>query len=592
MKPTDAIPIALAWLLAAGALHARFTPPAEGRATFRLDQIPLDPAMLSDLSRQLVAIARANPMRTPEQRRHTAKSLALAIALDPREDEARNLLSQYLENPRPDAPQTTAAPAKINALWQTIAWLESPQAGTHGHTLATLLLDVAATQDPEHPRARAHHGEATAWSGWIPPLATYQESTTPPPPPRVTPDTRPDASGKTTVPPLAEAHVRTVIWRGSTPTVVTLRMQASQPPETSETPENPQPLCIGPHPQEGGVNPLTRTVTSLLASRHQSVPHHHRVRITCPEHEAALAGSAPRSVSAAAALLASAAVTGTEPDALVLGEVDANGRLSLPPDFWLSLVSLPPDPGHKLILPTQASAWLPSLLALEKTRFFIDHEVLLARDFDHLLALAAKQPPAETGTVTASYHDIRERSTGQDLRDYLANRFVRQRLEELASQAPWHASASMLRLQAAGLRPVVIHRAVLATELRMAIAPMKAVTAALDREFFDAALTARETAAMGEIHDRCRENIDRFEKVTARTDQDLFQAARALTATLRTLERTTRSRGEPALLQFTIHRALRDFAGQYEALVKLLRQEESKGVSSGAVPSQGGALPE
>ncbi|MFZ9938632.1 MAG: hypothetical protein ACO3JG_16470, partial [Luteolibacter sp.] len=495
MKTTRAPALALAWLFAASPLHGRFTPPADGPVAFRRDRLALDPATLSDLSRQLVAIARDNPMRTPEERRHTAKSLALALALDPRNDEARNLVSRYRENQRPDTPQPTAAPARTDAIWKTIGWLESPQAGTHGHTLATLLLDIAAAIDPDHPRARSHAGEATAWSGWIPPLAAYREFTTPPPPPPpFTPDTEPDASGKTAVPPLAKASVRTVVWQQSKPTVATLRMQASLPPETSENPDKPESLQVGPRPAEGGVNPLTRTITSLLASRGQAIPHPLRVHITCPEDEAALAGHAPRHLSAAAALLASAAVTGNEPDALVLGEVDANGRLSLLPGFWKSLVSLLPDAGRKLILPAEAATWLPSLLALEKPQFFLDHEVLLARDFDHLLTLAAKRPPAEIATATTSFADLRQRASGPDLRDYLANRFVRQRLEELASQASWHASASMLALQSAGLRPFVIHRAVLAAELRMAIAPMAAVSAPLVREFVDAApaLTAQE----------------------------------------------------------------------------------------------------
>lgn len=588
MKTTRAPALALAWLFAASPLHGRFTPPADGPVAFRRDRLALDPATLSDLSRQLVAIARNHPMRTPEERRHTAKSLALALALDPRNDEARHLISRYCENQWPDTPQPTAAPARTDAIWKTIGWLASPQAGTHGHTLATLLLDVAAATDPDHPRARAHAGEATAWSGWIPPLTAYQEFTTPPPPPSppVTPDTEPDAPGNTAVPPLAKASLRTLVWQKSKPTVVTLRMQASLPPETSEKPDKPEPLQVGPRPAEGGANPLTRTITSLLASRSQVIPHHLRVHITCPEDEAALAGHAPRHLSAAAALLASAAVTGNEPDALVLGEVDANGRLSLPPDFWLSLVSLQPDAGRKLILPTDAASVLPSLLALEKPRFFLDHEVLLARDFDHLLTLAAKLPSAEIATAATSFADLRQRASGPELRDFLANRFVRQRLEELASQAPWHASASMLALQSAGLRPFVIHRAVLAAELRVALAPMDAVTAALHRGAADAALTARENTSLGGILEQCREKIDRFEKVTARTDQDLFQAARSLTVTLRTLERTTRSRTDPGLIHHNIHRLLSDYEVQYEALEKLLREEESKGLTNDAASSR------
>ncbi|HSP43310.1 MAG TPA: hypothetical protein VLO11_10600, partial [Luteolibacter sp.] len=521
-------------------------------------------------------IARTSPMQTPEQRRDTAKTLALALALDPRNDDARKLVSQYRKDEQPVAQEPAATTAKIDPLWKTIAWLESPQAGTHGRTLGALLLDVAAAADPDHPRARDHAGESAAWSGWVSPLAAYQGPAVRPRPERVTPETKPDVPDQPTAPPLAEAAVRTVVWQKSAPVVVSLRMQASLRTEVSE---NPTPLRIGPRPEEGGVNRLTRSVAALLEARDKSVPKTLRVRISCPEYEAALAGNMPRRVSAAAAVLASAAVTGHEPDALVLGEVDADGRLSLPDDFWQTLVSLPPDAGRKLIVPAQAADWLPSLLALEKAQFLLDHEVLLARDLDQLLTLAAKQPAAEIAAATASFADLRQRGNGQDVRDYLANRFVRQRLEELASQAPWHASADTLRLQSAGQRPVSVNRAVLAAELRIAIAPMTAVTAALDREFVDTALTAKEIDSLGGIHDQCREKIDRLEIATARTDQDLFLSARALAASLRGLERSTRARGEYEEVQYSIRRTLRDFALQYETLEKLLRQEESKGPS-------------
>ncbi|HSP43517.1 MAG TPA: hypothetical protein VLO11_11645, partial [Luteolibacter sp.] len=128
MKTTRVILIALAWLTAAGALHGRYVPPADGIVAFRRDQLPLDPATMTELSQRLVSIARTSPMQTPEQRRDTAKTLALAIALDPRNDDARKLVSKYRKDEQPVAHEPAAAPAKIDPLWKTITWLESPQA--------------------------------------------------------------------------------------------------------------------------------------------------------------------------------------------------------------------------------------------------------------------------------------------------------------------------------------------------------------------------------------------------------------------------------------------------------------------------------
>ena len=572
-----------AWLMGSLAVDGRFVPPQDGSDAFRRDRLPIDAATMSDLSRRLVAMARAQPMETPAQRRDVACMLGLAVALDPQNAEAGKLIDFYQNHPQPQQATGGIAAAEIEPVWRTIAWLESPDAGADGRTLAALLRDAAAAAAPDDERAKAKAGAASAaWNGWIPPLAAYE---TPAATPQREPagETVPPAPAPAAGPALASVSLRTVIWqrvieenrRIRKPVVVSLQMTAILHEENDGDEPSHTPLRIG----HGLTDTVTRRVGDLLAARGKSIPDDWKVRIIWPEEGQPETKIRSQPVSAAAAVLASAAITGREPDALVIGEVDPSGRFSLPWDFWKILRALEPDQGRRLILPVEAMDWLPSLLAMDQAAFFFDHEVLLAKNFDELLALSAKSPSDEIAKVCAQYADIRTRGQQGNVRDYLANRFVRQRLAELSQQAPWHASAKLLHIQSAGQRPVTLTRAAVASELRTAILPLKVIADVMKREYQEEVFTAAELKSLGEIHDRCRERIDRLANLVERVDQDLFLAARSVTAGLRTLDRSTRTRGEDLEVQEIVRRQLREFATAFEALDGSLATEENKGIS-------------
>jgi hypothetical protein len=312
---------------------------------------------------------------------------------------------------------------------------------------------------------------------------------------------------------------------------------------------------------DGIMDPLNQTLRNLLTARNELIPAGARVRINSREFELAAQAGRPRPVAAAAAVLASAAVTGREPDATILGGVDAEGNLMLTRDFWEQLRAFDKSSGHRLVLPAAARELLPSMLAMERHDFFIQHEVLLAKDFNELLDLTAKEPPPAMAAARAKFADIRSRGAGQDVRSYLANRFVRQRLEELCREAPWHASAEMLYTQASGNRPRTVSRAVLAAELHHAIEPMAWIPQTKDRE-----LTQRELKSLEGMHDLYRQRIDPLNRVAERLDNDLLEQARLLSVALRTLERAPRTRGEGNLLRQAIERARDEFNRLYRTL--------------------------
>jgi hypothetical protein len=510
------------------------------------------------------------PGETAAERQAAARMLALAMALDPANANARELLAAYqngAQKPEPDAGQLGKSLARI---WQLVAWLETPEAGENGQALAACLKDVLVISDPKHPRAAALRkaGEKGAWAGWVPGIDAYGSEKT-------------AADHGIEIQPAAEggillekARVRTVLWRKPLEDEsaewalgpALLRMTATADEHAAFS------IVIGSGEMESRLAPQARMLENMLAAQYDPLPHGIRIRIDSREFGQAPPSGTRQSISAAAAVLASAAITGREPEAYIIGQVDASGAFKLPTGFWDQLQALGPGKGRRLVLPAAAADWLPSVLAMENPGFFMDYEVLLAEDFRHLLDLSAKTPDGDVAAATAKFREIRERAGSQDVRSYLANRFVRQRLDELAQSAPFHASAAMLLTQAKGDRPTLVKREVLAAELRRATQPMAWIMKFSDQDFSD-----EEIKKLGETHDLCRARVDRMERYAAKTDLDLLERARAAAIALRNLDRAARARGEHWQVRESVRGSRADFIRLYEELAGGLAAESGEG---------------
>jgi hypothetical protein len=502
--------------------------------------------------------------------------LALAVALDPANERARELATSYQDGSHEPAPDPERTGRSLATLWQVIAWLETPQAGADGQALAACLMDVAAVADPRHPRAAVlrQSGEKGAWAGWVPALAAYEvkKSIDVPEKPDPTPaDPEPSADPAIR---LAKAQIETLLWQksGSGDSAqwslgpAPLQMVAEK---ISEDGHQPFSLVIGDNDESKRLlEPTAKSIEKLLLAQHQQLPKGIRIHITGPGLAQSLSSKRKQSISAAAAVLASAALTGVDPDALVIGGIDDSGAFKLPSGFWNQLLGLGSGGGRRLVVPAAATAYLPSILAMEKPEVFMEFEVLLAKDFAQLLELTAKTPDGPAAAATTKFREIRSKAGGQDVRTYVANRFVRQRLAELSQEAPWHASAGMLYTQGSGNRPTQVVRAVLAAELQRATTPMAAVADLPDWHGDNEILKQ-----VGEIHDRCRADIDRMERYSNKADQDLLENARNTANSLRVLDRAARARGEQYLVQASARTAKAAFAKLYRKLVAMLAKE-------------------
>ncbi len=529
-------------LAAATCLWAEnFAPPAEGPVAFRRDRVPLDAEAMAGLSRQLATLAEGLDFQTAANRRAAAQMLALSAALDPANSNTRELIDRFQKGHDP----TAADPAEVakcrERVRHCLTWLETPAAGTHGQALAACLMDVMLISDPENPRteglgAAEEHG---AWKGWIPEIAAYEPvvevKSTPPEEPSIA---KPGIL-------LSEAVVFAPLWKKvgkieSAKWILSpapLQMSAEMVPAEGGV-EQPFSIIVGSTDHERRLGLLSVALLKVLKKQHGSLPAGGRVIITSD----ALASPPPNkrlAISAAAAVLASSAISGREPAATIIGLIDETGAFTLPTGFWEQLQSLGQGQGGRLVLPSAAATYLPSMLALEKPGFFFDYEILLAANFQELLDFSAKIPQGTVEKASAQFREIREKAAPQATGQYLANSFVRRRLAEITQDAAYHYSAKMLALQGAGNRPAFVRRDVLAFELRRATEPIDWIVKDEDNRF-----EPSEVNQLGPTHESCRSEVNRLFRYAEKGDRELLVRVQEMVATLRPLERALRARDQ------------------------------------------------
>ncbi|MEN9974476.1 MAG: hypothetical protein RLZZ282_482, partial [Verrucomicrobiota bacterium] len=128
---------------------ADFIPPQEGPVPFRRDKIPLNVEEMTWISHQLEAMARGWNPTTDVHRRAAAQMLALALALDPANANARNLVSEYEQNHRQTPGDGALREPQPERMLADMKWLESEPAGDDGAALAACLKDILALTDPK-----------------------------------------------------------------------------------------------------------------------------------------------------------------------------------------------------------------------------------------------------------------------------------------------------------------------------------------------------------------------------------------------------------------------------------------------------------
>ena len=517
----------------------KFAPPAEGPVAFRRDRIPLEAEAMADLSRQLATLAEGLDFKTAASRRGAAQMLALSVALDPANGKTRELIGKFQK----ESPPAVADPGELAKCREQIrhhlTWLETPESGRQGQALAACLADVMLISEPEHPQAETLRaaGERGAWQGWIPELAAYETVVAVKPVPK---EESPPAQPRTLLP---KAQVSAPLWKmiGKDESAkwilrpAPLQMAAEMTP-AKQAESQPFSLIIATTNGHRQFSKLSIPILQVLRKQHGDLPAGGRVTISSAALDLSLISNKRQTISAAAAVLASSAISGREPDATIIGLIDENGAFKLPTGFWVQLQSLGPGTGGRLVLPSAAADYLPSMLALEKPGFFLEYEVLLAANFQELLDMTDKAPREHFSKVSAQFREIRAKAGSQAIGQYLANSFVRRRLAELAREATYHHSAKMLALQGAGNRPAFISRKVLASELRRTIEPIDRIAKEKNPNF-----GRTELDQLSSAYETCRGEVGRIFNYTEKSDRDLLFHVQEMVSTLRPLERALRT---------------------------------------------------
>ncbi len=571
-------------------MAADFVAPTETPSTFRRDLLPLDVEMIAGLSKALTKAVRGIDSKTAENRRAAAQLLALASALNPGNQKARERLADFKRNlHRPDLGDTERA-SLIQQIDSVITGLDFPEAGDTGRGLAAYLKDVVRYLDPtaQDTDAPAPVAELGNWEGWVPGLSAYEEIAPSKAPAKML---EPEAPEQEFL--LAQAEVTTPIWKKVSVAETekwelspeTLKMQADK-----VTPPLGEPdafSIIGRGPAASLSAQTAQTILfQLLRNEGKTLPKHGNIIIGSSLEGALLVSENPTTINAAAAVLASAALTGRVPNATILGTVDAKGVYELPRGAWEQLRCLGPGNGGRLVLPAaMAKTDLPAILAMENPKFFFDYEVVLAANFQELLELSAKEPGEALTKASSLFQQIREKIGTQPIGQYVANSFVRRRLSEVFQLAPYHASVKMLGIQGAGNRPIYVSRLIFALELRHALEPLNWLLVRTEPT-----LGVEEYRKILTSHEACTTAIEKLSHYADRSEDDLLTKLKELMLQVRNLERATRTRGEEyeaALAINVAHISLIRYASGFKELLDSACNDSPVAPAPPAPPPQG-----
>ncbi|BCU76628.1 hypothetical protein [Luteolibacter sp. LG18] len=518
-----------------------FAAPAEGPVPFRRDRVPLDVGTMTGLSRELTLLVPALGTEEPADRRRIAQALALALALDPANREARELLATVGAGRELDPLDDSKAEDARAGLWKLLEWLGSTEAGQDGQALAACLLDVAAAVDPFHENARDHKQDGGAWNGWIPALASYQPKEVTPVEPLI-PDTP-----KTTAPVFArtQATVTTPLWmlekdalNGGDhyvmrPRVINMRAAISQRENGDDA--NGFRFILQNTQNHRAQDRTSDTVTKALKAMGDTFPTGGRANLDCSGDY--LVDANRKSISAAAAVLMDAAVSGREPHATVMGVIGEDGSFKLPTRAWDRLRALSNGPGGRLVLPREAEPMMSAILVMEDPAFFMKYEVILAGSLKELVERSAKESQGTLADVSARFAEVRSKQGTMAVGQYAANRFVRQRLTDIAQAYPDHASARMLDLQGAGKRPTWLPRPYLASEIRRAMEPIGGMVTNQGFQNID-------VDTIEKVLEASRPALESLERYVDMRDRDLTAHGKDVLTAVRNLIKARRTRDE------------------------------------------------
>ena len=530
---------------------ATFVPPTGKIAPFRRDQLPISDRAIDNLSNQITTITSASPYETAEHRRAVVKALALALALNPKNESAKNILDRLIEGEKPSFADKGKMDYDKRQAWNSLEWLSSPEAGQDGNVLAAMLGETLANIFPTDSLASSYLAkpENPGWNGWVAELANFKKEPTKKEDPKVDDKKEEIAVTPPKVLPKYDPTKGVVMDMAKLSTVlriydkdkslwlhkvVPLQMRGTNHP-TNEDGEEQHGFRVQVSASSNDYRQMEEELSSPLKNRLTKhlvrLPERAEINVSIDSENSAYPFSRNRgAISGPAFVLANAALTGIAPDGIVIGEIDrSSGNLKLPAYFWRALMVLAEGSGGRLIIPASAEPMLINLLALEKPEFFLKYEVLIASSLEEFVTLASMESSPQHEEVYNKFKLIKEKSAGSALGAYLTNKFVRERLQEIVAQAPYHLSAKTLLIYSSVSRPRYLTREALAAEIWRKID----VITELEKigDYYD--INSNQLARMNDLSEQMRDDIKDLDRYTESRNDDLLKEAKSVIASVR-----------------------------------------------------------
>ncbi|MFN4873985.1 MAG: hypothetical protein ACK5JP_09260 [Akkermansiaceae bacterium] len=530
---------------------ATFVPPTGKIAPFRRDQLPISDRAIDNLSYQITTITSASPYETAEHRRAVVKALALALALNPKNESAKNILDRLIEGEKPSFADKGKLDYDKRQAWNSLEWLSSPEAGQDGNVLAAMLGETLANIFPTDSLASSYLAkpEHPGWNGWVAELANFKKEPTKKEDPKVDDKKEEIAVTPPKVLPKYDPTKGVVMDMAKLSTVlriydkdkslwlhkvVPLQMRGTNHP-TNEDGEEQHGFRVQVSASSNDYWQMEEELSSPLKNRLTKhlvrLPERAEINVSIDSENSAYPFSRNRgAISGPAFVLANAALTGIAPDGIVIGEIDrSSGNLKLPAYFWRALMVLAEGSGGRLIIPASAEPMLINLLALEKPEFFLKYEVLIASSLEEFVTLASMESSPQHEEVYNKFKLIKEKSAGSALGAYLTNKFVRERLQEIVAQAPYHLSAKTLLIYSSVSRPRYLTREALAAEIWRKID----VITELEKigDYYD--INSNQLARMNDLYEQMRDDIKVLDRYTETRNDDLLKEAKSVIASVR-----------------------------------------------------------
>ena len=555
--------VILASSLGVGSLSAAvYIQPDESKELFKLEKIPLQVDRMKELSRHLVVLAKRKHSADALQQRSTAQLLALALRLDPSNQEARDINRELTKGNKPDASdETTILKAKARIRFFK-RWLAHPDAGGDANRLSDYLDDATKALNPK----TQHNKDLGNWKNVVPPLNKYQQdgNDSLPEPDNEREDEgnaddetmeRDDESSETPETPEKAFHLTDLSLKAPYQLDIYNKFRDSKDFNREKTRHTAKysisdiKIEIRPCKKEERErlkidhisrrknnhdknDPIQRGIGAvlyeLLTSRHEGLGHY-KSKVSISGGSYARANNLALSAPLAIMLEASIINKPLREDLHVCASIDGKGKFHLQKNFWATLKVLREnEAGGRLLVPKEASKLLTQILVFGEPDFFTRWEVFVVDNLDEAMAVAIKDSDEKLVEADQLFDSIQNLTRKTDVTKLAVNRAVRSRLSEIVKLSPTHASAHVLLLQGSGKRPMRLNAEATAHSIMPAVVKMHNILVHGNPDH-------PKSSDMKKQHEEARAALDPLERLVDRSDDDLYRAALDLANDFRSL---------------------------------------------------------